>query len=244
MNPPSKEALRELAPNGTLRVGLNYQNFLLILKDAPDGTPQGIAPDLARELARRAGVPIEYVRFDSAGKTAEGVRENKWDIAFIGAEPQRANEIAFSAAYLEIPITFLVPPGSSISTIEDVDREGIRVATAEKSAYDLYLTRTLKKAQLVRVSGIPGSFEVFRRDRLEALSGLKPRLLIDEQAMPGSRILEGQIAAVQQAVGTHKDRPAAAAWLREFVEDIKASGLVGRTIAGHGVRGVEVAPPA
>ncbi len=244
MKPPSKEILAELAPSGTLRVGLNYQNFLLILKDAPDGTPQGIAPDLARELARRAGLPIEYVRFDSAGKTAEAVREDKWDVAFIGAEPQRANEIAFSAAYLEIPITFLVPPGSPIRSIADIDQEGLRIATAEKSAYDLYLTRTLKKAKLVRVAGIPESFERFRDEKLEALSGLKPRLLIDEQAMPGSRILEGQVGAVQQAVGTPKARQAAAAWLAAFVEDIKASGLVGRTIASHGIRGVEVAPPA
>jgi polar amino acid transport system substrate-binding protein len=243
MNPPSQEVLRELAPSGTMRVGLNYQNFLLILKDAPDGTPQGIAPDLARELARRAGVPIEYVKFESAGKTAEGVREGLWDVAFIGAEPQRANEIAFSAAYLEIPITFLVPPGSAIGKIEDVDKEGVRISTAEKSAYDLYLTRTLQKAKLMRIAGIPESFELFRREKLEALSGLKPRLLVDAQAMPGSRILEGQIAAVQQAVGVPKARQAAAAWLRAFVEDIKASGLVGRTIAKHAIRGVEVAPP-
>src|SRR5205085_1522178 len=144
----------ELAPGGAIRVGLNYQNFLLVGRDDADGKPNGIAPDLARELARRAGLPIEYVKFDAAGKLADGVKDGRWDVAFLGNEPARANVIAFSAAYLEIPITFLVPPGSPIETIDDVDAAGVRVAVSAKSAYDLYLSRTLKRAQLVRVDGI------------------------------------------------------------------------------------------
>jgi polar amino acid transport system substrate-binding protein len=233
----------ELAPGGTLRVGLNYQNFLLILKDAPDGTPQGIAPDLARELARRAGLPIEYVRFESAGKAADAVTAEAWDVAFLGAEPQRANTIAFSAAYLEIPITFLVREGSLIKDIKDIDRQGVRVAVADKSAYDLYLTRTLKQAKLVRIPGIGESFDLFVKDELEALAGLKPRLVSDAERLPGSRILEGQVSAVQQAAGVPRARERAARFVRAFIEDIKASGLVGRTIEKHGIRGVTVAPP-
>jgi polar amino acid transport system substrate-binding protein len=227
-----------------MRIGLNYQNFLLILGDAADGSPQGIAPDLARELGRRTGLPIDFVRFPKAGLLADAVRDDAWDVAFIGAEPQRAKDIAFSAAYLEIPVTFLVPPGSPIRTIEDVDRDGVRIAVAEKSAYDLFLTRSLKKAALLRVAGIDESFDLFAKEKLEALSGLKPKLVADAAKLPGSRVLEGQVTAVQQAVGTPVARQRAAAYLRAFVEDIKASGLVERTIRRHGIRGVAVAPPA
>ena len=237
-------ALQDIAPTGTLRVGLNYQNFLLVLKDAPDGTPRGIAPDLGRELARRLGVPVEFVPYENAGRLADSVGEGRWDVAFLGSEPSRASTIAFSAAYLEIPVTFLVPPGSPIRTVAEVDREGVRIAVSEKSAYDLYLTRTLKHAKLVRVDGIPASFERFRDDKLEALGGLKPQLVADQQKLPGSRVLEGQVTGVQQSIGTPRARTQAAAFLREFVEDIKASGLVGRTIEANGVRGVAVAPPA
>ena len=238
----SPAARTELAPTGKLRVGLNYQNFLLVLKDAPDGTPTGIAPDLARELATRAGLPIEYVRFDAAGKLADAVKSGAWDVAFLGAEPQRAGEITFSGAYLEIPVTFLVPAGSSIKNIQEIDAEGVRVAVSEKSAYDLYLSRSVKHARLVRVQGIEASFKLFLDQKLEALAGLKPRLVADSEALPGSRILEGQITAVQQSIGVPRGRSEAAKYVREFADDIKASGLVARTIDRHRVRGVSVAP--
>lgn len=238
----SPALLGELAPTGKLRVGLNYQNFLLVLKDAPDGTPQGIAPDLGRELARRVGLPVEFVRYKNAGSLADSVKDGNWDVAFLGSEPSRAGSIAFSAAYLEIPVTFLVPPGSPIRRIEDVDREGVRIAVSDKSAYDLYLTRTLKKARLVRVTGIAQSYEAFLSQKLEALGGLKPQLASDAEKLPGSRVLEGQVTGVQQSVATPKAREKAAAYLREFVEDIKSSGFVGRTIEKNGVRGVTVAP--
>src|SRR5687767_6499266 len=238
----SPGASRELAPSGKLRVGLNYGNFLLVLKDAPDGTPRGIAPDLGRELGKRLGVPVEFVRFDAAGKLADAVKANAWDVAFLGAEPQRAAEIAFTAPYLEIPVTYLVPAGSPLRTIADVDREGVRVAVAEKSAYDLFLSRTLKQAKLVRAQGIEGSYELFIKERLEALAGLKPRLVSDAEKLPGSRVLDGQVTGVQQAAGTKKTKAVGAQYLREFIEDIKRSGLVAKTIEKHGVRGVTVAP--
>jgi polar amino acid transport system substrate-binding protein len=233
---------KELAPSGTLRVGLNYGNFLLVLKDAPDGTPRGIAPDLGRELGKRLGVPVEFVRFDAAGKLADAVKANAWDVAFLGAEPQRASDIAFTAAYLEIPVTFLVPAGSPLQTIADVDREGVRIAVAEKSAYDLYLSRTLQRAKLVRAQGIDGSYQLFIEERLEALAGLKPRLVSDAEKLPGSRVLDGQVTGVQQAIGTPRAREAGARYLREFVDDAKRSGLVASTIESNKGRGVTVAP--
>jgi polar amino acid transport system substrate-binding protein len=234
----------DLAPSGTLRVGLNYGNFLLVGKDGPDGEPRGIAPDLARELARRLGVPVAFTRYDAAGKLAEGVRAREWDVAFLAAEPARASEIAFTAAYLEIEASYLVPAGSPIRTMDDVDRVGVRIATAAKSAYDLYLTRTLKHAELVRAQGIDASYKLFVEEKLDVLSGLKPRLIADSQKLPGSRVLDGRFTAIQQAIGTPQGREHGAKFLREFAEDIKASGIVAQAIARFGVGGVSVAPMA
>jgi polar amino acid transport system substrate-binding protein len=232
----------ELAPSGKLRIGLNYQNFLLVLGDGPDGQPRGIAPDLGRELARRVGLPVEYVKFDAAGKLFDAVKAGACDIGFLGAEPQRANEVAFTKPYLEIPVTFLVPAGSAIRRIEDVDRDGVRIAVSERSAYDLFLSRTLKKAQLIRAPGIPASYNYFVEQKLEALAGLKPKLVEEAERLPGSRILDGQITGVQQAIGAPKGREAAARYLREFAEDVKRSGFVAQAIERNGVRGVTVAP--
>jgi polar amino acid transport system substrate-binding protein len=236
------DAKQELAPGGKLRVGLNYGNFLLVLKDNPDGSPRGIAPDLGRELGKRLGVPVEFVKFAQAGQLADGVRDGKCEVGFLGAEPQRANEIAFTKAYLEIPVTFLVPAGSKIRSIADVDREGVRISVSARSAYDLYLSRTLKHAKLLRVEGIDASYEQFKKDGLEVLAGLKPRLVSDAEKLPGSRVLDGQVTGVQQAVGVPKKHESAAKFTREFVEEIKRSGLVAKTIEKHGVKGVTVAP--
>ena len=241
ISPPARS---ELAPTGTLRVGLNHGNFLLIAPGSKGGNPRGVAPDLARELARRVGVPVAFVDFDTAGQLADSVRTGAWDVAFLGAEPQRASEIAFSAAYLEIPATYLVPAGSPIRAIAEVDREGVRIAVAEKSAYELYLSRNIKHARLVRTQGLDGSLQLFVADKLEALAGLKPRLLLDVGKLPGARILDGQFTAVQQAIGTPKGREAGATYLRAFVEEVKASGLVAQAIARNAVEGVSVAPPA
>jgi polar amino acid transport system substrate-binding protein len=243
-NDTSPAVRSELAPMGKLRVGLNHGNFLLVTPGSSPAEPRGVAPDLARELARRLGVPIEFSKFETAGALGDAVRAGVWDVAFLGAEPQRATEIAFTAAYLEIPATYLVPAGSAIRSIADVDREGIRIAVAEKSAYELWLSRNIKHAKLVLTKGIDGSFEAFVRDKLEVLSGLRPRLLTDVQQLPGARILDGQFTAVQQAIGTPKARTTGAAFLRTFVEEVKASGFVGETIARNGSQGVSVAPPA
>lgn len=232
----------ELAPQGRLRAGLNYGNFLLIRRE-PSG-PRGIVPDLAAELARRAGVPLEFVGYDSPGQVADAAASGAWDIAFIGAEPARAAEIAFSAAYLEIEATYLVPAGSPIRTIEDVDRPGVSIATSARSAYDLYLTRTLKHATLERAQGLDASFALFVGRKLDVLSGLRPRLIEEVVKLPGARVLEGRFTAVQQAIGTPKARQAAAQYLRAFAEEVKASGFVAGLIARHGVRGVNVAPPS
>jgi len=237
-------ARSNLAPTGKLRVGINQGNFLVVTKDPASGELRGIAVDLARELGRRANFPVEFIGYASAGKMAEAVKTGAWDVAFLGAEPERRNEISFTPAYLEIEATYLVPAGSPILAIPEVDRDGVRIAVAAKSAYDLFLSRTLQRARLMRAEGIDASFNLFVADKLEALAGLKPRLVTDAQVLPGSRILEGRFTAIQQAIGTPRGRDAGATYLRDFIEDVKASGLVAQAMEKHGVRGVSVAPSA
>jgi polar amino acid transport system substrate-binding protein len=240
----SQSVAKDFAPTGTLRVGLNMSNFLLTRTEG-DGSPAGVAPDLGRELARRLGVPVELVPFPNPGALADAAKNGVWDVAFLGAEPQRANEIDFTAAYVEIEATYLVPPDSSIRSVEEVDREGIRIAVPDRAAYELYLTRNIKKAQLVREKGADNAFKRFVADKLDALAGLRPRLVTDQASLPGSRILDGRFTAVQQAAGLPKGRSAAAVqYLREFIEDVKASGLVAKTIENNNVRGLTVAAPA
>ena len=232
----------DLGPTGTLRVGINQGNFLVVTKDPVSGELRGIAVDLAQELGRRAGLPVEFITYASAGKMAEAAKTGAWDVAFLGAEPERRNEIAFTPAYLEIEATYLVPAGSPIRAVAEVDRDGVRIAVAAKSAYDLFLSRTLQRARLVRAEGIDASFKLFVADKLEALAGLKPRLVTDAQVLPGSRILDGRFTVIQQAIGTPKGRDAAAIYLRDFIEDAKVSGMVAQAMEKHGVRGVSVAP--
>jgi len=238
MNPAVRT---ELVPTATLRVGVNLANFLLVNKDAATGELRGVVPDLARELARRLGVPFELIGYPGPGQVADSVSTGAWDVGFIGAEPQRAAQIAFTLAYLEIPATYLVPAGSAIRSLDEVDRPGIRIAVSARSAYDLYLSRSLKHAQLVRAEGLSASYDLFVAEKLDVLSGLLPRLVTDVERLPGARILEGRFTAVQQAIGTPKSRTAAADYLREFVADIKTSGLVSQLIEKHKVKGVSVA---
>jgi polar amino acid transport system substrate-binding protein len=234
----------DLAPTGTLRVGLNHSNFLLVQTDAA-GKAKGIAADLGRELGARLGVPVELIKYESPGTMAEAAMTGAWDVAFLGAEPARANQIHFTAAYLEIEATYLVPPGSPIKSVAEVDRAGVRIAVSNKSAYELYLSRNIQHAKLVKVEGIEASYDIFVADKLEALAGLRPRLVTDVERLPGARILEGRFTAVQQAIGTPKNRgEATARFLREYAEDVKATGLVAQVIERHGIRGVNVAAKA
>ncbi len=239
---PSAAVVAELAPGGTLRAGINLSNFLLVTGKAANGDPQGIAPDMAGEIAGRLGVPLKLLPYANPGKLADAVAE--WDVGLIGAEPARAEQIAFSAAYLEIESTYLVPPGSKIQSVEEVDRKGVRIAVYGRSAYGLYLSRSIKNAELVNAEGLDASWELFTTQKLDALAGLRPRLVQDVEKLPGARVLEGRFTAVQQAVGTPKARTASAAFLAAFVEEAKASGLVARLIERHKVRGVNVAPAA
>jgi polar amino acid transport system substrate-binding protein len=239
-----KAAISELAPNGVLRAGINLSNFLLVSGKGPAGEPEGVAPDLAREIAARLAVPVAYVTFARPGELADAAGQGVWDIGLIAAEPARAETIAFSPAYAEIEATYLVPAGSPLRTIAEVDRSGVRIAVAARSAYDLWLSRHIAQAELVRAPSLDAAYQLFVDEGLDALAGLRPRLLKDVEQLPGARILDGRFTAVQQAVGTAKGNAAGAAFLRDFIEEAKASGLIARLIERHRIRGLSVAPPA
>lgn len=238
----SPEVVSQLAPTGALRAGINLANFLLVTGRSAAGEPEGVAPDMARAIAERLGVPVKYAPFPKPGELADAVDDGVWDIGLIGAEPQRAEKIAFTAAYVEIEATYLVPAGSPIRSIAEVDRPGVRVAVTARAAYDLWLERNVRQATLVRSDSLDSAFRQFADEKLDVLAGLRPRLLEDAKALPGCRILEGKFMAVQQAIGTARRNEAAAAFLRGFVEEAKASGFVASLIERHKVRGLSVAP--
>jgi len=238
----SEQVKAELAPSGALRAGLNLSNFLLISDKTAAGEPAGVAPDMAAEIARRLGVAVQYVTYKTPGELADAAETGAWDIGLIGAEPQRAEKIAFTPAYVEIEATYLVPAGSALKAIADVDKPGVRIAVTGRSAYGLWLDRHIQNATLVKTGTLDSACERFVSDKLEALAGLKPRLLSDVEKLPGARILDGKFTAVQQAIGTARKNTAAAAFLRDFVEQTKASGFVQSLIDRHKVRGLSVAP--
>jgi polar amino acid transport system substrate-binding protein len=234
----------ELAPTGKLRVGINYGNPVLATRDAKSGELRGVAVDLARELGARTGLPLQQVAYESAGQMFEGVRSGAWDVAFLAVDPGRAGEISFTAPYIEIEGTYLVPSGLPFREIADVDREGVRIAVSANSAYDLFLIRSLQHAQLVHAPDPGAAFELLVAGKADVVAGVRQALIANAEKLSGSGVLDGRFMAIQQALGIPKGRDAGAKYLREFIEDVKASGLVARALEKAGIRGVSVAPAA
>ena len=208
------------------------------------GELRGIAVDLARELARRLALPVELVGFDAAGKMFEAVKAGAWDAAFLAIDPGRAGEVEFTAAYIEIEGTYLVPAGSPFHKIEDVDREKVRIGISENSAYDLFLTRTIRRAELIRAPRPDAAFDLLVTGRVDVLAGVKQHLIANAVKLPGSSLLPGRFMAIEQALGLPRGRNAGARYLREFIEDVKASGFVAQALENAGVSGVAVAAAA
>ena len=238
----SKEVVAQLAPTGVLRAAINMGNFLLVTGKTASGDPQGVAPDMAAEIAKRLGVGVSYVKYERPSQLADAGGTGVWDIGLIGAEPQRAEKITFTPAYCEIEATYLVPPGSPISSIADVDKPGIRIASRRGAAYGLWLERNIKQAQLILSESAEGPLNQFIAEKLEAYGALRPQLLKETNKLPGSRILPGNFMTVQQAIGTAKPHAAGAAFLVDFVAGAKKSGLVASLIEKHHVAGLSVAP--
>jgi polar amino acid transport system substrate-binding protein len=238
------QARNELAPTGTLRAAINYGNGVLAQRDAATGELRGVSVDMSRELARRLGVPVQLVPFDAAGKVAGAARTGAWDIAFVAIDPARAQDISFTPPYVVIDGGYMVPAASSLTKIEEVDRDGIRIAVGNKSAYDLYLTRTLKHAKLVRSPTSPEAPPLFLKEGLDGAAGVKAFLFEFARSNPAVRVMDGRFMLIEQAMGTPVGRPAGARYLSEFVEEMKASGFVAAALEKSGQRDATVAPKA
>ena len=248
-DPTMDKVIKDLAPIGKLRAAINLGNSVLAQKDEATGQPKGITPDLARELGRRLGVPVELVVFDAAGKVFDAATTGAWDIGFVAIEPVRAAVIDFTAPYVIIEGTYMVRKDSPLKVIADVDRPGVRIAVGLKSAYDLYLTRTIKNATIVRApaGGGRAMIDMFINDKLEVAAGVKQPLVAYAADHPDMRVMDGHFQEIQQAMGMPKkageDHSAGAAYLRAFVEEMKASGFVAEALKRSN-QTATVAPPA
>jgi polar amino acid transport system substrate-binding protein len=236
----SPDIVKSLAPTGTLRAGINLGNIVLA-QTAANGELAGVSVELARELGRRLDVPVELSRFDAAGKSFEAMKAGSLDIVFLAIEPVRAAEVAFSAPYVLIEGVYMVPKDSPIQSVAEVDREGVRIAVNKASAYDLFLTRSLKRAKLVRGESGVG---LFVSEKLEAAAGVKQPIVAYAKAHPEVRVLDGRFMEIQQAMGTAKGRDAGARYLHAFVEEMKASGFVANALKRSNQPDASVAPPA
>jgi len=234
----SDAARAQLAPTGKLRAGMNLSNTLFMMKDPASGDLRGVSVDLMRELASRLGVPVEFVVFPRPGDVADASQANTWDAAILAIEPARAQTIAFSPAITEIEGAYVVRKDSPLRSIAEVDAAGVRISAPDKAGYELYLTRTLKSASLVRTKDNQSSINVFKEGGAEALAGLKPALLDAMPQLPDARMLEGKFMTVNHGIGTPRDRSAAAEYLKAFVADVNASGFVAKSIERHKVAGL------
>lgn len=239
--PEARAAAAELAPTGKLRAAINFGNPILASRNA-GGEAQGVSVDLAREAARRLDVPIELVLFDSAGSVVEAVKAKQVDLAFVAIDPVRAADMEYTAPYVIIEGAYLVRNGSALRRNEDVDRAGTRVVVGRGSAYDLYLTRELKAATLVRAPTSPAVTDLFLQDNLDVAAGVKQQLEADARRVGGVRLLPGRFMVIEQAMGVPKGRTAAQAWLSAYIEEMKAGGFVGNALKRHGIEGAAVAP--
>lgn len=238
------ELRKEFAPSGTLVAGVNFGNPVIAQQDKAGGEPRGVGPELAREIARRLGVPIRYVVYDTAGKMADAGKQGAWDVAMLAVDPKRAEDISFSAPYVLIEGTYMVRADSPLKRIEDFDRKGLRISVALKSAYDLYLTRVIKNAELVRLATSQAAIDEFLAGKVDVVAGVRQPLDTTAKKVPGLRVIEGSYMSIGQASGVPKGRPNAAKFLHEVIEDAKRSGFVERKLRESGIDDAKVAPPA
>ena len=232
-----------LAPSGTLRASINLGNPILAKKNAT-GQAVGVSVDRATELAKRLGLPLELVVFDAAGKSVDALSQDKADIGFFAVDPVRGKDIAFTAPYVLIEGSYLVRQDSAITRNEEVDRAGTRIAVGRASAYDLFLTREIKNAQILRAPTSPTTVDFFLEQNLDVAAGVKQQLEMDAKRLPNLRLLPGSFMVIEQAMGLPKTRDAEARlYLQRFVEDMKASGFVANALKKHQIEGAVLAPP-
>src|SRR5258706_6805222 len=237
-----QSVVSDLAPSGTLRAAITVGNPVLAARGAGGGEPTGVSVDLARELARRLGVPVQLIVFDAAGKVVEAGKSGGWDIAFVALDPARGAEIAQSPPYVVIEGAYLVRANSPITANDQVDRKGNRVAVGRNSAYDLYLTRALKQAEIVRNPTSGGVVDYFLNENLEMAAGVKQQLAMDAGSLPAVRVLTGRFMVINQAMASQRGKDAGARYVREFIEEMKAADFVALARERHRIQGAAVAP--
>lgn len=235
------QALRELAPGGAMRVAINYGNPVLAQK-GEDGAPRGVSADLARELGKRLGVPVEFVTFDSAGKVFAAIERQAWDVAFLAIDPVRAAQILFTPPYVIIEGTYLVKSDAPFQAVDDLDRAGVRIAVGKGAAYDLYLSRALQHAELVRADTSAGAIELFEAQGLDAAAGVRQPLEEAGRGRSDLRVIPGRFTAIEQAMGTPVGRDAGREYLAGFIADMKSGGFVAEALRRNGQKGASVAP--
>jgi len=235
-------AIADLAPTGKIRAAINFGNPILAVKDPATGEARGVSVDLARELGRRLAVPVELVTFASAGEVVDAFKTGAIDVGFVAIDPARAVDISYTEAYVVIEGAYLVTRDSPIRNNAEVDRAGTRVVVGAKSAYDLYLSRELKLATIVRAPSSPAVVDFFVTQKLDVAAGVKQQLEADAKRLSGLRLLDGRFMVINQAMGNPRGRDAGAQYLREFVATMKASGFVAEALKRHGIEGAAVAP--
>jgi polar amino acid transport system substrate-binding protein len=240
---PGPEIRQALAPTGRLRVGLFDGNPVHVIRNPVSGEMRGVGHDLGKALAARLKVPFEPVSYSSFGPLLDGAKTGAWDVAFVGVDPERAKFLDFTGNHMEVDFGYLVPAGSRLSAIRYTDRPGVRIAVVERGSPDLFLTRFLTGATLIRVPGIPSAIELLKSGQADVLAGAKPNMYAVSAQLPGSRVLDGRPGTEEQAMALPKGRsPGALAYARRFIEEAKTSGLVQAAIDRARLRGVVVAP--
>ena len=235
-------ATRHLAPSGRLRAAINFGNAVLAQKDPETGEAKGVSIALAQELARRLNVPCELVCFESAGTVVSALDKRPWDIAFLAIDPLRAQKLSFTSPYVLIEGSYLVPVDSALHRNEEVDTEGIRIAVGKNAAYDLFLSRTLTKAELVRASTTPGAVDLFLEKELDVAAGVRLPLLRFVKSHPEFRLLDGHFMVIEQAMAVPKDESAVIPFLETFLQTVKTSGFIKEALEENMQYDVTVAP--
>ena len=233
----SEIILKQLAPKGHLRAAINLSNFLLVTGKEANGDPQGVSPDIARALAHELGVDIELISFSRPGELADAVFEDKWDIGNIANEPERAKSITFSLPYACIESTFLVRKQLNLNSIKDIDKEGIRISVAERSAYDLWLTENIKKADLIRAKSIDESFSIFQENQYEVLAGLRPKLNDDIKKVKDCLLFDESFTYINQCIGSKPNNIDAGSFINKFIKKNIENGFIKSLLIKYNVLG-------
>lgn len=238
----SAAVISDLAPTGKIRAAINFGNPILASKDPVSGAPSGVSVDLSRELSKRLGVPVEFVTYSAAGKVVDALAAGEWDVAYVAIDPIRGAGIYQTPPYVVIEGAYMVVNDSPIRRNEEVDREGVRVVVGQGSAYDLFLTRELKHASIVRAPTSPAVVETMLGQKLEVAAGVRQQLEADARRQPGVRMLDGRFMVINQAMGTPKGRDAGGQYLHDFIQEMKSSGFVAEALKRNRIEGAAVAP--